>query len=94
MNEASSTSNSLWEEFTSSFSDTTLTICMVIIAIAIIGSFLCIQHVKSKDVLINKRRMIELLPQLVSTLGVLGTFLCITLGLMAFNENDLDNSIP
>lgn len=94
MNETASSQNSLWNEFMSSFDDTTLTVCMAIIALAIIASFLYILHVKSKDDLINRRRMIELLPQLVSTLGVLGTFLGITLGLMAFNENDLDNSIP
>lgn len=39
-------------------------------------------------------RIVDYFPSLVSTLGVLGTFVGITKGLMAFDTTDLDNSIP
>lgn len=42
----------------------------------------------------NNRRWIEQIPSLISTLGVLGTFLGITVGLIAFDSSDLDKSIP
>ena len=41
-----------------------------------------------------KKRTIEQFPNLLSTLGVLGTFLGITIGLIGFDPADLDNSIP
>ena len=40
------------------------------------------------------KRWIEQLPGLISTLGVLGTFAGITKGLIAFNTNSLNASIP
>lgn len=49
---------------------------------------------KKADKLISKRRWIEQLPSLISTLGVLGTFVGITLGLINFNTANLDESIP
>ena len=49
---------------------------------------------KNNDELISKRRWIEGLPTLMSSLGVLGTFVGITMGLMNFDPNDLDASIP
>lgn len=42
----------------------------------------------------TKQNWMEQLPALISTLGVIGTFLGITVGLIAFNSNDLDASIP
>lgn len=42
----------------------------------------------------NKKRWIEFLPSLISTLGVLGTFGGITLGLALFDTDHLDVSIP
>lgn len=49
---------------------------------------------KNKDRLIEKRRWIENLPSFISSLGVLGTFAGITLGLINFNPDNLDESIP
>lgn len=42
----------------------------------------------------NNRGWIEQLPSLISTLGVIGTFVGITVGLVHFDENNLDASIP
>ena len=40
------------------------------------------------------RRIVEYFPTAVSTLGVLGTFFGITMGLVAFDSGNLDQSIP
>ena len=41
-----------------------------------------------------KRRRVEMIPSAISTLGVLGTFLGITFGLLLFDSNNLTQSIP
>ena len=43
---------------------------------------------------LNYLRVVEMLPSIISTLGVIGTFWGITQGLLNFNEKDLTNSIP
>lgn len=48
----------------------------------------------SDDDLPKRRKWIDQLPSIISTLGVLGTFLGITRGLMSFNTATLDQSIP
>lgn len=42
----------------------------------------------------NKRKWMEQLPSVISTLGVLGTFVGITRGLVSFDTATLDTSIP
>ena len=64
------------------------------IIIATIGVSLYIHNIKKKDELIQKRRWIENLPSLISTLGVIGTFAGITVGLINFDTGNLDKSIP
>jgi len=49
---------------------------------------------KSVQRLMEKRRWIEMLPSLISTLGVLGTFGGITIGLLNFDTKNLPESIP
>lgn len=49
---------------------------------------------KKSDKLLANRRIVEYFPTFVSTLGVLGTFYGITVGLLAFDTADLDKSIP
>ena len=72
-----------------------LTIISVIVIIAaFIAAWVYVLFCAKKQLLIEKRRWIEQLPSLISTLGVLGTFLGITIGLLNFNSNDLDASIP
>ena len=44
--------------------------------------------------MIEKRRWLEQLPAMISTLGVLGTFAGITIGLVYFKPNELTASIP
>lgn len=44
--------------------------------------------------LAKRKKWIDQLPNVISTLGVLGTFLGITVGLMSFDTSDLDRSIP
>ena len=73
------------------------TITMVLVAVIIFvtaWAFLDIRSSRQNEKLQEKRRWIEQIPSLVSTLGVLGTFLGITIGLMNFNPNVLDESIP
>lgn len=59
--------------------------------------FVCLLLVikyKKSDKLLANRRVVEYFPTFVSTLGVLGTFYGITVGLLAFDTADLDKSIP
>lgn len=65
-----------------------------LIVIATIGVWFYIRYIKKNDKLIKKRRWVENLPSLISTLGVIGTFAGITAGLMNFDTGDLDKSIP
>lgn len=59
--------------------------------------FVCLLLVikyKKSDKLLANRRVVEYFPTFISTLGVLGTFYGITVGLLAFDTSDLDKSIP
>lgn len=68
-------------------------ICLAVIAaVFIFGWFYTSKAIKNKE-LTKKKRTIESLPSIVSTLGVIGTFLGITIGLIGFNPSDLDSSI-
>lgn len=69
-------------------------ICLVIILVAFIVCFVLVQKIKNSDKLVENRRVVEYFPTFISTLGVLGTFFGITMGLMAFDTTDLDKSIP
>lgn len=42
----------------------------------------------------KNRKWVEQLPSLISTLGVIGTFVGITIGLMGFDEKNVADSIP
>lgn len=64
-----------------------------IITVFVICLVLVIKFKKSNKLLAN-RRIVEYFPTFVSTLGVLGTFYGITVGLLAFDTADLDKSIP
>ena len=73
------------------------TITMVSVAVIIFvtsWAFLDIRSSRQSNKLQERRMWIEQIPSLISTLGVLGTFLGITIGLMNFNPNVLDESIP
>ena len=60
----------------------------------ILVGYIYIVRKRNTDKLLSQRRWIEMIPSAVSTLGVLGTFLGITLGLICFDTNDLNSSIP
>ncbi len=68
-------------------------ICCTIIIIAFLVALFYIRKVRPDDIK-RKRNWMEQLPSLMSTLGVVGTFVGITAGLIAFNPNNLDASIP
>lgn len=70
-----------------------LALVLVIVVFAIWG-YLYIQRKEDNDELLMHRGFIEMIPSLVSTLGVLGTFAGITLGLLFFNTKELTQSIP
>lgn len=65
----------------------------VIIAVFLVSWGYIIRNRRNNQ-LLSKRRWIEQLPSFVSTLGVLGTFIGITIGLYFFDTEDLDHSIP
>jgi hypothetical protein len=65
-----------------------------IVVLCFIVAWAYFQAQRKKDHLIEKRRWIENLPTLISSIGVLGTFAGITLGLINFDPNNLDESIP
>lgn len=72
-------------------------ITYISLIIIIIAFFFCLFYVSRQrklGTLIAKRRWIEQLPSMISTLGVLGTFAGITIGLLYFDTEDLDASIP
>ena len=77
-----------------SFFSTDTWICLSVIAVAFAFCFIYVFRYKNSDKLMANRRIVDYFPSLVSTLGVLGTFVGITKGLMAFDTTDLDNSIP
>ena len=66
-------------------------VCLIIIA----AVFFILWHLINKwNKLLEHRRIVEYFPTAVSTLGVLGTFFGITMGLVAFDSGNLDKSIP
>lgn len=67
---------------------------IIFIIIFAFGAFIWIRNQKKKGDLMKQRRRIEQIPSIVSTLGVLGTFLGITIGLWHFKSDDLTSSIP
>jgi len=69
-------------------------ISLIIIVIAFISCLFYVNRQKKTETLISKRRWIEQLPSMISTLGVLGTFAGITIGLLYFDTDHLDTSIP
>ena len=72
----------------------TIISCLVIAALAV-GFFIYIRMKKNDHrYLLARKQWIEQMPTVVSTLGVLGTFLGITLGLLHFDTENLDASIP
>lgn len=66
------------------------------LACMVVGLLLGLVCVKwGKPLSIEKhRRIIDSIPQILSTLGVLGTFMGITQGLLDFNVDDINGSIP
>ena len=69
-------------------------ICIGIILLVFLFLLLFIKRVSVNNTLIEKRRLINQFPSLISTLGVLFTFIGITVGLVSFDTSDLDTSIP
>ena len=69
-------------------------IWLAIIIAAFLICLILVNKFKKSDKLLAHRRIIEYFPTFVSTLGVLGTFYGITVGLLAFDTGDLDKSIP
>lgn len=68
--------------------------CLIIIAAVFFILWYLINKWKKEDKLLEHRRIVEYFPTAVSTLGVLGTFFGITMGLVAFDSGNLDQSIP
>ena len=69
-------------------------ISVAVIVVAFFAALVYVLACDKKQTLVGKRRWIEQLPSLISTLGVLGTFFGITIGLLNFDSEDLDASIP
>lgn len=73
--------------------DTFTIIACTVIAGAFVIAWIYIATSNSTK-LRKRRKWLEQLPSVIATLGVLGTFLGITKGLLSFDTNDLDTSIP
>ena len=69
-------------------------ICLIFIAAVFFILWYLINKWKNKDKLLEHRRIVEYFPTAVSTLGVLGTFFGITMGLVAFDSGNLNQSVP
>ena len=67
---------------------------VIVIIVAFVAAWVYVIYCNKQSKLIEKRRWIEQLPSLISTLGVLGTFLGITIGLLHFDTTKLNDSIP
>ena len=79
--------------FLSKLDNFTIILTLVVIAVYVISA-VYVKRKKNKKELEAKRRWIEQLPSLVSTCGVLGTFIGITIGLIGFDTADIAGSIP
>lgn len=66
--------------------------CLGIIGVCIY--FFLKTKTAKEDYLLKHKRTVDAYPSIVSTLGVFGTFLGITIGLAGFDVNDLTRSIP
>lgn len=73
--------------------EVSMAMMMIIVICAVIG-YLYIRSQKHKDKLLDHKGFIEMIPSLISTLGVLGTFVGITIGLYYFDTGNLTASIP
>ncbi len=67
---------------------------VLFIVLWLIIGFIYINNKKRNDTLLDHKGIIEMFPSLISTLGVLGTFAGITIGLYFFDTKDLSTSIP
>lgn len=74
--------------------DTFTISCLAIITIFFISFEIYIQRCINNGKLLSNKRWIEQMPSIISTLGVLGTFLGITKGLWSFDTTNLNESIP
>ena len=73
--------------------DTFTIVACCVIFVAFIAAWLYVANTSNEE-LPKRRKWIDQLPSIISTLGVLGTFLGITRGLVSFNTATLDLSIP
>ena len=69
-------------------------LCLLIIIGTFVVCLFLFFRFKNNGGLTTHRRVVEYFPTLVSTLGVLGTFYGITIGLLSFDTGNLDQSIP
>lgn len=63
------------------------TICLIVIGVVFFASLIYTLYARRNQKLLKNRRIIDSLPNIVSALGVIGTFLGITLGLVDFNPS-------
>lgn len=73
--------------------DTFTIVSCIVIFVAFVWAWIYIARTNSVDVF-KRRKWINQLPSIISTLGVLGTFIGITKGLVNFKTDMLDESIP
>ncbi len=73
------------------FLDTSFCVALIVVATVVCLFFALLL---SRKQLVAHRRLVEFMPSFVSTLGVLGTFWGITQGLLVFDTEHIDTSIP
>ena len=67
-------------------------VSIILAAIILLAALICgvlIRNWNKNDKLMDHRGVIEMMPSLISTLGVFFTFVGIALGLYFFNDKDL-----
>lgn len=67
-------------------------IACIVISLAWAWAYKYVYEAKDSDLKKN-RKWVEQLPSLIATLGVIGTFVGITIGLMGFQKGDIEGSI-
>lgn len=66
---------------------------IVIIIVVFIGCAFYIYNARRNKTFKKKQKLIEYMPSALTTLGVLGTFLGITIGLYDFETSNISSSI-
>ena len=69
-------------------------ICILIIILTFLGELIAVSYFKAKHKIVTYKRIVDYFPTSLSTMGVLGTFIGIYIGLQEFDPRNIQASIP